>query len=175
MWQMILAGGLNFASTIANTVADYKAAVEDYETKVQQWKDETQERRRDYYLQSMMLSQQSQEVDTQTSAELLERKMAAQKEAARLKAAAGEAGIEGNTVGRLMTDVEQAAGRDTSTIKYNREIKQRQIYNAGRVAMERAKAPKLYAHAPNRNMYAMRMGLGIGSAAMGTYNQYAKK
>ena len=164
-------GALTAASAIAGTVADYMDARSAYKTAVQQYKDEVQERREDYFIQMVQLGERGMEANTSAAGEALERKLELQRETSRLSVAMGAANITGNTVQRLLVDATQKGGRDLSTIEYNRENAQKQIFAEGFALRRRAKAPKFYGKEPNITTTLLRGAAGVGSG----YTAYASR
>lgn len=170
----IFIGGVSAMTSLAGIWGNYLNQVQQYKLDKARAALEAQERKADYFFQLTEIERRMQELDTAAAAENLERKLELQRESARLRVATGEAGVGGNLTERLLITAEQAAGRDTGTTKYNRDIQIGQALRQAFALRRRARAPQLIGSRPSLGLALVGSGLAIAGGVASAYTAEKK-
>jgi len=124
-----------------------------------------------YYANQQIMAEQAKQIAASSNNEMSERQIQAQIEQAKLRTAAGEAGIAGNVVDRWYQDSEMQEARDMASIETNKSnrLKQNALETQGLYNKAKGQSNEAYSKAPSL------LGTGLQIAGAGAEYMAKKK
>ena len=126
-----------------------------------------------YYTNQQIMAEQARQIGNEANNEVSERAIQAQVEQARLRAIAGESGIQGNTVDRWYQDSKMQESKDIASIEENRSNKLRQ--NSLESSALATRTAGTVANNDAKRTSELGAALQIAGAGLSAHNEYKRK